>query len=61
MKIPGKPPDWDNVLKNSFESMLNLAKSNEVANLLQMANSKYLYWDKFKYLTMPEGISSETA
>ena len=40
MKIPGKAPDWDNVLKNSFESMLNLAKSNEVANLLQMANSK---------------------
>lgn len=61
MKIPEKAPDWNNILRNNLESVLNLTNSDEIAKLLHRANKEYLYWDRFKYLSMPEGIISEIA
>lgn len=61
MKIPEKAPDWQNILKDSSQNILELAMSGEMANVLRKANKEYLFWDKFKYLSIPEGVNSELA
>lgn len=61
MKLPETAPDWEKVLKSNFDNVLTIALSTEMAPLLQKANRNYLYWDKFRYLPMPEGISPEVA
>ena len=61
MKIPEKAPNWKSILRNNYETVLELTTSSEIANLLQRANREYLYWDRFKYLPMPEGVSNEIA
>ncbi len=61
MKIPEPAPDWESALRVDSDSIVSVAYSNEMAALLQKANKDYLYWDKFKYLSMPEGVSPEVA
>jgi Fic family protein len=61
MKIPEIAPDWKNMSKLNVPTILNLMNSEEMNELSRKANEEYVYWDKFKYFTMPEGISSEVA
>ena len=61
MKIPEKAPDWLLIFKDNSEKIFksdNYLKLNEFS---QKVNQKYLYWDDFKYLVMPEGIYPEVA
>lgn len=61
MKIPEKAPNWRDILESNSEKVFDLSRSDEMINLLQRANKEYLYWDRFKYLSMPEGVSSRNA
>ena len=61
MKIPEIGPDWKNMSNLNVPTILNLMNSEEMNELSRKANEEYVYWDKFKYLKMPEGISSEVA
>jgi len=61
MKLPEKAPDWVNILTTRGNEVVKLALSQETKTLLQKTNEDYLYWDKFKYLQMPDGISPEIA
>jgi Fic family protein len=53
MKSLEKPPTIDNI---SFNQMYNDA---EVDELVTRINEEYYYWDKVKYLPVPENITSE--
>jgi len=55
MKLPEKAPQK---IKNSLVFLQNEETLRET---IRKANSEYLYWDRFKYLTLPKGVSPETA
>lgn len=40
---------------------LSIAQNPAVRDILRGANEDYLYWDKFKYLKLPEGLSHQVA
>lgn len=61
MKMLEKPPNWNHILKSNFKELMSVATSREMSVLLGKANKHYLYWDKFKYLQMPKGLSPEVA
>ncbi len=61
MKIPEKAPDWYNILKENSEKIFNAENYSNLSEITQKANQKYLYWDDFKYLAMPENFSPELA
>ena len=61
MKRPEKAPDWLDMMKHSTRDILELAKSQAITNVLQKANEEYLYWDRFKYITLPKSITAEIA
>lgn len=54
MKMPEKMPNWQAILKQG-----PVAISGPLSAAIAKANREYLYWDKFKYLTLPEDISPE--
>lgn len=59
MKFPEKAPKFASVSPNDMEKLINIGKSNETLSILRKANDEYLYWDKFKYLSIPENISKK--
>ncbi|MBI5144800.1 MAG: Fic family protein [Candidatus Omnitrophica bacterium] len=61
MKIPEKAPNWIEIFKTNKVNMVELATSSEMSSLVEKANREYVYWDKFKYFTIPENISKEIA
>jgi Fic family protein len=61
MKIPEKAPDWWETIKKEAEVVFNVETSLKLLEITKKANQKYLYWDDFKYLTMPQDISIEAA
>ncbi len=60
MRMPRRPPSWDEVFGND-PSVLRLMRNAEVTNLVEMANEKYLHWDRFRHYPVPEGVQSELA
>ncbi len=63
MKIPEPTPSFN---PDDMKRLLNvdgplLKPSPALSQLLQKANQKYLYWEDFKYLPMPEGLSAQDA
>jgi len=59
MKLPEKAPDWNTTFQAKQRLIFNLREN--LRPLLKKANSEYLYWDKFKYQTFPDGIIPEDA
>ncbi len=55
MKIPEKTP---NIIS---EIPLAITLFNQIEPVLRKANNEYMYWDTFKYLTFPQGITPEQA
>ena len=51
---------FKNLLSNAGH-FLALFNSPGVQDLIRRANREYCYWDKFKYLPMPEGLNPEQA
>ncbi len=49
MKIPEKPPNISSIALADYEHLTKIAKSEDFISLIKKANSRYLYWDKFKY------------
>jgi Fic family protein len=58
MKIPEKAPSSDELIIPSKATIANLYS---LSGVLKKANKEYLYWDKFKYLKFPEGITPKEA
>ena len=56
MKIPEKAPDY-----LTTQMPLTPDFANKLSGVIRKANSEYAYWDNFKYLSMPEGITPEQA
>ncbi len=49
MKIPEKAPDISSIALADYEQLTEIAKNEDFISLIKKANSRYLYWDKFKY------------
>lgn len=63
MKLPEKAPDWLTIIKDNISSLFSKEKFpllNEFISTIDQ-HDDYLYWDKFKYLQIPEGITPELA
>ncbi|MDH4161891.1 MAG: Fic family protein [Nitrospirota bacterium] len=56
MKIPEKTPD-----SRPIDVPLTPEISIRLSEIIRKANNEYMYWDEFKYLTMPVGIAPEQA
>ncbi len=56
MKRPPKPPAIE--YPKDEEGMKRLA-SDEVFEFVREANTRYLYWDRVRYVAMPDGIRPE--
>ncbi|MDP8213060.1 MAG: Fic family protein [Candidatus Zapsychrus exili] len=61
MKIPEKAPDWINFLTDKSNDITSFINNSDFRDLLQKANSEYVYWDRFKYYDIPEGIDQKIA
>lgn len=65
MKIPEKAPYLGEIDKNDFQNFMKqlatLTRSDDFKKLTNKANAEYLYWDRFKYVELPEGIRPEFA
>lgn len=61
MKIPEKAPDWKSLLQGTFDTVFNKGNYGNINEFIIGVDQKdrYLYWDKFKHLKLPEGISPE--
>ncbi|MBI3883229.1 MAG: Fic family protein [Sphingobacteriales bacterium] len=58
MKLPEKAPQ----ITISPERLVEITNSNEIANIVFDINENYYYWDKVKYLPLPNNIlTSEEA
>ena len=54
-----KPPDWQKYISSEFfQKALN---STELVKLVKRAERDYIYWDKFRFLPMPNGFKPEEA
>lgn len=56
MKIPEKAPVFN---KKTLPLTPDIA--SKLSGVIKKANSDYLYWDEFKYISMPNGIPIEQA
>jgi len=59
MKIPAKAPDWRPIFDKDHSRLFELTTS--LSLVIAKANSEYLYWDKFKYQELPNGLKPEVA
>ncbi len=63
MKLPEKAPNWLEIVSNNYKIIFSpgtLKILNEFTSHVDLRD-EYLYWDKFKYLNIPESISLELA
>lgn len=59
MKLPEKPPNWSEILDKNQGALIEATRTH--SQFIAKANTDYLYWDKFKYLPLPDGITAEEA
>lgn len=59
MKIPEKSIDWSGILTSRTKEVLSSTSNETVLEIIKKANSDYLYWDKFKHLSFPNGFRAE--
>ncbi len=59
MKIPEKAPDWRSFWDDNPDALLELP--GLIAPMIARANKEYLYWDRFKHKSQPDGIKPEAA
>lgn len=59
--MPEKAPKLSEIHDTDIRRILDFSKSEEILKLFKKANEEYVYWDKFKYLPIPEAISKEVA
>lgn len=59
MKIPEKAPDWFPILEGTFHTLFKDKSSERIGKLNEFVSAidqkdEYVYWDRFRYFTMPE-------
>lgn len=61
MKKIETPPNYQEIVytKKASEKFFKLIQSKEFNQLINEVNENYYYWDKVKYLKMPEGVKNE--
>jgi hypothetical protein len=60
MKIPEKAPSIEKLDQEQIDQVRRFL-SPDFRKIINRANAEYLYWDRFKYESLPEGVSPETA
>lgn len=63
MKIPEKCPNWLDILKDNTDTIFdekNTSVLNELVRKIEQRD-EYVYWDKIRYLSLPENVTSELA
>lgn len=50
-----EPAPGGNLSADAFTQLMDTAGRDAMADLVQAANRRYLYWDDFKYRAMPAG------
>lgn len=63
MKIPEKCPKWLDILKDNMDILFeskNMGMLNELVQKIEQRD-EYVYWDKIRYLPLPENITPELA
>ncbi|OGX16451.1 MAG: hypothetical protein A2166_01015 [Omnitrophica WOR_2 bacterium RBG_13_41_10] len=63
MKLPEKAPDWFPIIKDNFVSLISSKDFQSFNEFISTTDQHgdYLYWDTFKHLKIPEGITPELA
>lgn len=57
-----QPPKFDLGIPDlTLANAMSLAQNPLVRSMLKKANEDYLYWDRFKYLQLPEGVTHSVA
>ena len=56
--MPTKPIDWIKILKSRPKDVLDCSTNESISEIIKKANSEYLYWDKFKHQSFPDGIKA---
>lgn len=56
IKKPEKAPILSELSNEEFKEVISLATSDEFKTAIKKANTEYLYWDRFKYLTLSENV-----
>lgn len=56
-----EPAPGGQIPESALADILRLAQSGALIEVVRRANHDYLYWDRFKYLPMPEGVRPEDA
>lgn len=61
MKLPEQAPKFIDMPENDMKKLIDIGMSEDILEALRKSNDEYLYWDKFKYQSLPEGVSCELA
>lgn len=59
MKHLEQPPSLKELLSGNSERIIELAVNDSINEIVNQVNNSYYYWDKVKYLKLPENIKSE--
>lgn len=61
MRIPEKAPDWQGTFTANLEKILKISSNKKLSQQLKKANITYMYWDKLKYMPLPDDLTPEEA
>ena len=61
MKIPEKAPQLSDLPEADLKKIVDVLASEESLKQLRRANDEYIYWDKFKYINLPESVPKDIA
>ncbi|MBT5021409.1 Fic family protein [Candidatus Woesearchaeota archaeon] len=59
MKVPKKPPELQEVLKNNKEHIFDIVENSAVKKFMNKCNAEYIHWDQLRYKKIPNNIKPE--
>jgi Fic family protein len=59
MRPTATPPDFTRTLFSDPQQMIQLLSKDEVRDLIQRSNDKYLHWHDFRFRPMPKGLTPD--
>jgi len=59
MKVPQKPKDINEILKNKHPEIFRLLNNKEIMEFIAKCNKEYVHWDKLRYKQIPKNESPE--
>ncbi len=59
MKLPEPPPNWHAIFSKHTDWFFKNINNDRLIRIAHHANREYIYWDRVKYITLPEGVTPE--